>query len=133
MHSTAEKLTFFRQFLRHPKMIGSVLPTSATVINALLSRVDWQRTRLFVEYGPGMGTFTRTILRHLAPDARLVVIDTNPEFVAHLQASIQDPRLRVVEGSAADVEEIIDVRHSGQRADYVLSGLPLSTDRKSVV
>ena len=107
MHSTAEKLTFFRQFLRHPKMIGSVLPTSATVINALLSRVDWQRTRLFVEYGPGMGTFTRTILRHLAPDARLVVIDTNPEFVAHLQASIQDPRLRVVEGLARFVSPLM--------------------------
>lgn len=127
MHSVSEKLTFFRQFLSHPKMIGSVIPTSRYVVDALLSRVDWDRTRLFVEYGPGLGTFTRPILARLHPDARLVAIDTNPHFVAHLRRTIEDPRLRVVNGSAADVEEIVGTQRGGERADHILSGLPFST------
>lgn len=127
MHSIAETLKFFSAFLRHPKMIGSVIPTSDTVIEAMLARVNWAETRLFVEYGPGMGTFTRPILERLHPDASIVVIDTCPSFVAHLKASINDPRLRVVHGSAADVEMILRTHNGSAQADYVLSGLPLST------
>lgn len=127
MHSVAEKLRFFSQFLRHPKMIGSIIPTSDTVIDALLARVDWHGARLFVEYGPGMGTFTRPILDRLHINACLLVIDTCPSFVAHLKASIDDPRLHVVHGSAADVETILGIGNGGRQADYILSGLPLST------
>ncbi len=127
MHSISEKLIFFRQFLRHPKMIGSVIPTSRLVVDALLGRVDWEHTRLFVEYGPGLGTFTRPVLERLRPDARLVVIDTNPDFVAHLRRTISDSRLQVVNGSAADVEDILGIRNGGEQADHILSGLPFST------
>lgn len=127
MHSVSEKLKFFMQFLRHPKMIGSVIPTSETVIEAMLARVDWNETRLFIEYGPGMGTFTRSILERMRPGARLVAIDTCPSFVAHLKDTIKDPRLQVVQGSAADVESILRIDAGEVRPDYVLSGLPLST------
>lgn len=127
MHSLAEKLLFFRQFIAHPKMIGSVIPSSSALIDALLSRVEWENTRLIVEYGPGLGTFTRPILDRLGPNARLVAIDTNPEFVDYLRRTIADPRLKVVNGSAADVEDILGIADGGERADHVLSGLPLST------
>ena len=117
---------FFRQFVKHPGMIGSVIPSSAALVESMLAKVDWQRTRLFVEYGPGVGTFTRPILERMHPDAKLVAIDLNLDFVAWLEAQIDDPRLRVVHGSAADVRRFI--AESGHRqADYVLSGIPFST------
>ncbi|MCP1469537.1 phospholipid N-methyltransferase [Sphingobium sp. OAS761] len=117
---------FFRQFLKHPGMIGSVIPSSQALVDAMLDMVDWRETRLFVEYGPGVGTFTRPILERMHPDATLLAIDLNLDFVAWLDARIADPRLRVVHGSAADVGRFI--REAGHRqADYVLSGLPFST------
>ena len=117
---------FFRQFLKHPGMIGSVIPSSRTLVDAVLEPVDWERARLFVEYGPGVGTFTRPILERMHPDATLIAIDINLDFVAWLDAQIDDPRLRVVHGSAVDVRRFI--REAGhQQADYVLSGLPFST------
>ena len=117
---------FFRQFLKHPGMIGSVIPSSRTLVDAVLAPVDWERARLFVEYGPGVGTFTRPILERMHPDATLIAIDLNLDFVAWLDAQIDDPRLRVVHGSAVDVRRFI--REAGhQQADYVLSGLPFST------
>lgn len=117
---------FFRGFLKHPVMVGSIIPSSKTLINRMLAPVDWANTKLFVEYGPGVGTFTRPILDRLAPDATLVVIDTNPDFCDYLKRSIVDPRLQIVNGSAADVGEILVELGFGQ-ADYVISGLPFST------
>ena len=128
MHSVWENLKFFGEFLRSPKMVGSVIPTSPYVVDRLLSRVNWPSTRIFVEYGPGMGTITRPILARLRTDARLIAIDTNPNFVDHLRKSIADPRLDVVCGSAADVEDIVmRLAGDGARVDYVVSGLPFST------
>lgn len=120
------RMQFLRGFLKHPVMVGSIIPSSRALIEKMLSRVDWKTTRLFVEYGPGVGTFTRPILARLGPDATLVTIDTNAEFTGYLRDSIDDPRLVAVTGSAADVESILAERGL-PKADYVLSGLPFST------
>lgn len=117
---------FFRQFIKHPGMVGSVIPTSATVVKQMLDQVDWQQCRLFVEYGPGVGTFTHAVLDRMHPDATLLAIDLNLDFVAYLEAQSADPRLKVVHGSAVDVRRFI--KEAGHReADYILSGLPFST------
>jgi len=117
---------FLRGFFKNPVMVGSVIPSSRVLIEKMLRPVDWENTRLFVEYGPGVGTFTRPILDLMDPDAKLVTIDTNPDFTKYLAQSIDDPRLIAVTGSAADVEAILAERGLGE-ADYVLSGLPFST------
>ncbi len=124
--ANSPKLQFLRGFLKNPVMVGSVIPSSKLLIDKMLAPVDWANTRLFVEYGPGVGTFTRPILDRLGPDARLIAIDTNPDFVAFLRKTIPDPRLIAVHGSAADVGQII-ADHGFEHADFVLSGLPFST------
>ena len=107
-------------------MVGSIIPSSRVLIERMLDPVDWTNTKVFVEYGPGVGTFTRPILDRLNPDSTLVTIDTNADFTRFLKESIDDPRLVPVTGSAADVEKILADRGLGA-ADYVLSGLPFST------
>jgi phospholipid N-methyltransferase len=117
---------FLRGFLKHPVMVGSVIPSSKVLIDRMLEPVDWANCKLFVEYGPGVGTFTQHVLRRLAPDAILLTIDTNPDFTAYLGGKIRDSRLRAVTGSAANVGEIM--RDFGlTHADFILSGLPFST------
>ena len=117
---------FLRGFIKNPVMVGSVIPSSRVLIDKMLGPVDWENTKLFVEYGPGVGTFTRPILDRLGPDAKLIAIDTNPDFIDYLRDDIHDERLIAVVGSAADVEKIV-AAHGFDHADYVLSGLPFST------
>jgi phospholipid N-methyltransferase len=117
---------FLRGFFKNPVMVGSIIPSSRVLIEKMLDPVDWANTKLFVEYGPGVGTFTRPVLERLSADATLVTIDTNADFTRYLKESIDDPRLVAVTGSAADVEKIIADRNLGA-ADYILSGLPFST------
>jgi phospholipid N-methyltransferase len=124
--SPSPQWQFLRGFFKNPVMVGSIIPSSRVLIDKMLDPVDWAHTKLFVEYGPGVGTFTRPILERLGPDATLVTIDTNPDFTQYLRERIDDPRLVTVTGSAADVEHILAERNLGQ-ADYVLSGLPFST------
>lgn len=120
------KWQFLRGFLKNPVMVGSVIPSSKVLIDRMLDPVKWDEVKLFVEYGPGVGTFTRPILEKLAPDAKLIAIDTNEDFIKYLKRDIDDERLIAVHGSAADVEQII-ADQGFTHADYVVSGLPFST------
>ena len=117
---------FFQEFLKHPVMVGSIIPSSNKLIRKMLAPVEWANTKLFVEYGPGVGTFCRPILERMAPDATLIAIDTNEDFCGYLRHTITDSRFVAVNGSAADVAQIIK-DHGHEHADYVLSGLPFST------
>ncbi|MDE8652397.1 class I SAM-dependent methyltransferase [Novosphingobium album (ex Liu et al. 2023)] len=117
---------FFEGFLRHPVMVGSIIPSSRFTIAKMLARVKWNECKLFVEYGPGIGTFCRPVLERLPRDGHLIVIDTNPLYIDYLRRVITDSRFTAVLGSAADVEEIVRA-HGHDHADYVLSGLPFST------
>ena len=117
---------FFAGFLRNPVMVGSIIPSSRYTIDKMLAPVRWDTAKIFVEYGPGVGTFCRPVLDRLRRDAQLIVIDTNPLYIDYLRATIRDSRFIAVLGSATDVEDII-AAHGHDHADYVLSGLPFST------
>lgn len=117
---------FFEGFIEHPVMVGSIIPSSRYTIDKMLAPVKWDECGLFVEYGPGVGTFCRPVLSRLRRNGQLIVIDTNPLFIDYLRATITDSRFVAVLGSAADVEDIVRA-HGHDHADYVLSGLPFST------
>src|SRR2546429_8872508 len=134
-----------RNFFRHPRMLGSIVPSSRFLIKQLLQPINWARADVIVEYGPGVGGITAEVLRQMRPDATLIAIEMNPDFVKYLRSSFTDKRLRVVEGSAVSVDEILR-RFGYTRANYIISGIPFSTipaplrerilrktDRKSVV
>ncbi|ROT96526.1 methyltransferase [Altererythrobacter sp. FM1] len=117
---------FFRGFIEHPRMVGSIIPSSRFTIAKMLAPVKWDECKLFVEYGPGVGTFCLPVLERLRRDGTLIVIDTNPLYIDYLNRTISDSRFRAVLGSAEDVEDIVKA-HGFDQADYVLSGLPFST------
>ena len=121
-----ELLLFASNFIRHPYMLGSIIPSSRFLVNQVLEPVDWQRARVIVEYGPGVGTFTSEILRRMRSDAQLVAIETNRDFVRFLRRSLPDTRLQVVHGSAAEVQAVL--RRLGlPAARYIISGIPLGS------
>ena len=117
---------FLRGFIKHPVMVGSIIPSSKATVDKMLAPVDWANCKLFVEYGPGVGTFTEHVLERMAPDATLIAIDTNPDFIRYLRQKFADSRLFPVTGSAIDVRQII-ADCGFEKADYVLSGLPFSS------
>ena len=57
-HRGEETLLFAKNFLQHPRMLGSLIPSSRFLVERLLRKVDWKRAKTIVEYGPGVGTIT---------------------------------------------------------------------------
>jgi phospholipid N-methyltransferase len=123
---TVEMLLFAGNFLRHPHMLGSIIPSSRFLVDQVLEPIDWERARVIVEYGPGVGTITGEILRRMHRDARLVAIETNSAFVRFLARSLPDARLHVVHDSAAQVQSVLQ-RLGLPLASYIISGIPLGS------
>src|SRR5262252_9352832 len=121
-----ETLLFAKNFFQHPRMLGSLIPSSRFLIDRLLAKVDWTRARTIVEYGPGVGTITAHILSRMRADARLVVFEMNEDFVRYLARAFPDPRMHVVHGSAETVQQELD-RLKLAGADYIISGIPFTT------
>src|SRR2546427_10813015 len=85
-------VVFALNFVKHPNMVGWMLPSSPFVVDDVLKQVDWDNARVIVEYGPGVGTFTTKVLERMRPDATLVALEINSDFIRYLNQSVHDPR-----------------------------------------
>jgi phosphatidylethanolamine/phosphatidyl-N-methylethanolamine N-methyltransferase len=122
--------TFFLGFLRHPALIGSIIPSSRFLERRIVEAAGITRSRMVVELGPGTGGTTRAILAAMPLEAQLLAIEINPDFAAYLKA-VPDPRLYVYLGSAEHMRTALAaVNHA--RPDAVVSGIPFSTMPQSV-
>ncbi|HEX5221625.1 MAG TPA: methyltransferase domain-containing protein [Verrucomicrobiae bacterium] len=116
---------FALNFLKHPQMLGTIFPSSRFLAARVLSRIPWDRCKVIVEYGPGVGQITMEILRRMNADAVLVGIELNRDFVRYLRRTIRDLRLQLICGSAAEVRTVLQ-RLGHANADCVIAGIPFS-------
>ncbi len=121
-----DRAAFLLEFLRHPRQIGSVVPSSRWLERRLVRAADAAHARVIVELGPGTGGTTRALLAALRPDAHLLAIDLSPSFCERLIERVRDPRLTVQRGSAEHIEEYLRQRGL-PHADAIVSGIPFST------
>jgi phospholipid N-methyltransferase len=124
--ASSRRFLFALNFFKSPAMLGSLIPSSRFLVNDVLNQVDWDKARVIVEYGPGVGTITQEILKRMRPDAVLLALELNEEFVNFLQEEIVDPRFHAVHASASDVRSVLS-RLGLPCADYIISGIPYST------
>jgi len=61
--ATSASALFARNFFKYPSMLGSVVPSSRFLVKDLMGQIDWERARVLVEFGPGVGTITREVLK----------------------------------------------------------------------
>lgn len=120
------RMAFLQAFLRKPKEVGSIIPSSRFLMRRVVRAAGVEDAKLVVELGPGTGGSTRALLRAMRPDAKLLAIEINPRFARLMASSIRDPRLVVHEGSATEVSAILR-EHGLGAPDVVLSGIPFST------
>jgi phospholipid N-methyltransferase len=119
------RFAFLQGFLERPMEVGSIIPSSRFLERRIVRAAAVENAKLLVELGPGTGGTTRALLAAMQPDARLLVIEVNPRFVELLK-KIEDPRLIVHQGSAADIGETLD-HYALPTPDVILSGIPFST------
>lgn len=119
------RLAFLQGFLKHPHLVGSVIPSSRFLERRLIEFSGIEKAGLVVELGPGTGGTSRAILQALPKNSRLLVIEINPHF-ASLLTSEEDPRLLVYQGCAANIGEALESKDL-PRPEVIVSGIPFST------
>ena len=119
-------IAFLRGFIEKPREVGSIIPSSRWMERRITRTADLASAQLAIELGPGTGGTTRALLAALPPNARLLAIEINAGFCDLIRSSIDDPRLIVHQGSAAEIPEAL-AKHDLGAPDVVLSGIPFST------
>ena len=108
--------------------VASITPTSRFGVEKVLEKIDFPETKLILEYGPGTGNFTTTLLKNMGANSKLIAIEKIADFCKVLHKSIRDPRFSVFEDSAENVLDILKSCNgsSDPKADYIISGIPFS-------
>src|SRR5437868_3943242 len=99
---------FLCQFLRNPRQVGSVVPSSPQLAAAVLSCAQLDRAKTVVELGPGTGAFTphiKTSLRRKG--AHFFALDINAAMCERLRERFPD--VAVYCDSAANVSRYLDL------------------------
>ncbi len=119
-----DRLLFVQEFLRHPRQVASVVPSSRCALKRIVEGASIRQASTVVELGAGIGGTTRALLSAMRPDARLLSIEINPRFHAHL-SRMDDPRLIAHLGTAVQLEKNL-ADYGLDSPDAVVSGIPFS-------
>ena len=99
----------------------------------MISLIDFPLDKV-VEYGPGTGVMTKALLQKLSPEGKLIVIESDPQFVEILR-QLKDARLQIIKGTIQD--QILDESHGFSDIDLVVSSVPFSfltsTQRQRII
>jgi len=120
-----EKILFFSAFLRYPKEIGSVIPSSKYLKEGIIKNIDFKNARYIAEYGPGTGCITVEILKRARKDAKILCFEINKKFCAYLRRKIRDERLIIINDSAENIKKYLK-KFGIPKIDYIVSSLPFS-------
>lgn len=118
----AEKLMFLEKFLRQPKQIGSITPSSRALTRRMLEPVDWINVTSVAELGAGTGVFTREIRAKKRPDCTALIFERDDEMRNRLAENFPD--LLFCRDARELSREVIG--HGMAGLDAVISGLPFS-------
>lgn len=117
-----EKLHFLAKFIRSPRSVGSVTPSSRFLMQKMMKRIKWEQVRTIAELGAGTGVFTRAIHQLSHPDTQVIVFEHDSEMRASVEAEF--PMLH----HRRDALELTSVvQELGlPNLDCIISGLPLT-------
>jgi phospholipid N-methyltransferase len=119
-----KKITFFKEAVKSMKTSGSFVPSSKFLVRRILKNIDFEKSTVIVEYGPGNGAITKEILKRLNPNAILLSFEINDVFYDNLKKS-DNKQLVALKVSAEDVQKEVE-KLGFKKVDTIISSLPLS-------
>lgn len=113
---------FFRSWIRHPKHVGAIMPSSRALGRLMAAQLDPERHGTVIELGGGTGAITREILAAGIAPQRLLVLERDDHF--HRLLRERFPGVSVIQGDAAALGDVVKGQ-AIERVNAVVSGLPM--------
>jgi phosphatidylethanolamine/phosphatidyl-N-methylethanolamine N-methyltransferase len=126
MPALTQQLTFFREWIKHPLQMASVLPSGQPLARMMISAMP-EQSECVIELGGGTGVITEALLDHGVSPAQLLVLEMNETMHGILRDRF--PHAHVLCADARHVNEL--AQRTGvlapAGADAILSSLGLLT------
>jgi phosphatidylethanolamine/phosphatidyl-N-methylethanolamine N-methyltransferase len=134
MNARAGWWALFEQWLRNPRAVAAVAPSSRELALRMVDELPADARRV-VELGPGTGVMTEVLLAHGLQPEGLLAVELDPALHGQLQARF--PQLRVVHGDARRLAELAGGFAAPGTLDAVVSSLGLlamdEADRSAIL
>ncbi|WP_339305713.1 methyltransferase domain-containing protein [Paenibacillus sp. FSL R5-0519] len=117
---TPEPFLFLQGFLRNPKRVGSVLPSSKVLARKIVQSIRWDEIRTIAELGPGTGAVTRLMRAHLPNTATVFLFERDPKMRSNLKRTYPEFKFH---SNASYLLKRIHQEHV-QQLDSIICGLP---------
>ncbi|MGL4406540.1 MAG: phospholipid N-methyltransferase PmtA [Notoacmeibacter sp.] len=124
-----DEIRFFKGWMKNPKNVGSVIPTSDLMARRMASVIDLGSGLPVLELGPGTGVITRAILQRGVKPDQLYCVEYSPEFAKKLRQDFSG--VTILEGNAFDLETTLG-KANDLTFDCVVSALPLLSFPKEI-
>ncbi len=126
-NAVASYLHFMGAALVKFRQTGAIVPSQRFLIEKMIAPVPETYAGRIIELGAGNGALTLRLAAR-CPDARILACEINPVLARKTRANLDregiNGRVKVVSDSAQHV--LSEMQRRGlEKADYVLSGIPL--------
>lgn len=119
-YQLSEKLAFMYKFIRSPRTVGSITPSSGYLARAMVRPIDWTAVNHVVELGAGTGPITRELQRASRSSVRITLFEKDPALRRHLATAF--PEYRCYPDACRLLETLR--KEGNETVDAIVSGLP---------
>lgn len=127
-----DKLLFFLKFIRSPKQIGSITPSSPALTKSMLEPLLWDGEKVIVELGAGTGVFTRMIQQMRSEESRFILFEKDEHLRQRLYSQLSNVSCYP---DASELSRVLGAERI-DGVDYIVSGLPFanfSEEKREVI
>lgn len=124
---SGERVVFLKKFVKNPRKVGSLTPSSKYLTRKMLKKLPWETIKTVVELGAGTGVFTQYIIQHKRLDCKFIAVEQDKLMYHRLK--IQYPCM-IMEREAENLIYIL-YKHKMSRVDCIVSGLPFANMDKA--
>jgi len=117
----SESLRFLKEFIASPALVGAIAASSPGLADTVTDIAGVSRSNVVVEFGPGTGAITGSIVDKLQRDATFVAMEVSEKFVQATKKRFPD--VNVIHDSAANTGKYLQELGS-THCDCIVSGLP---------
>ena len=127
-YNMGEKTIFLKNFIKKPRMIGSVIPSSRKLSKKMASQINYDNANCILELGPGVGPYTDIILKKKKSSTKYFAFEKNEDMVKILKKKFPDIKIY------NKAEQMTDVIRNDkiEGIDYIISGLPFTVLEKDI-
>jgi len=118
----ADFLAFLRRFIAEPGQVGSVIPSSRFLCENMLRSIDWSKTDVIFELGPGTGPFTEAISKKKRPETYYLLVERDQQFRSMLHSRFPELTIREEATQLRTYMEELGLK----KVDVIVSGLPFA-------